>query len=83
MKIVSELGNTKADKATKLHNLHGANGRHVRHNGISYFMKVVQVGSLTIASAYLPRLGQPPVNLFGDDTLAKELKKLCENRLYS
>ena len=83
MKIVSTLGTTKADKATKLHNLIGANGRHVRHEGISYFMKVVQVGPLTIASAYLPRLGQPPINLADKTKLAQELRKLCENRLYS
>ena len=82
MKIVSTLGTTKADKATKLHNLLGADKRHVRHEGITYFIRIAKVGSLLLANAER-KVGDPDINLFGKDKLAQELRKLCENRLYS
>jgi hypothetical protein len=86
MKITSELGNTKADKATKLANLMNANHRTVRHDGKMYFITVAKVGNLILADACAdlsPLSDEPTINLFGTDTLAKELKKLCENRLYT
>ena len=82
MKITTTLGNTKADKATKLANLLGANHRHVRHSGHIYFIQVQKVGPLMLGMG-TDINHKTEVNLFGKDTLAKELKKLCENRLYT
>ena len=77
MKIESLLGNTKADKATKLANLLGANHRSVRHKGRIYFITAVKVGGLVLASATIGGKASE-FSLFGTDTLAKEIKKLCE-----
>ena len=82
MKIISNLGNTKADKATKLANLLGANHRSVRHNGRIYFISVAKVGTMILAFATIGGKASE-FSLFANTPLAKDLKKLCENRLYT
>jgi hypothetical protein len=83
MKIQSNLKNTKADRALKLANLTNAHQRRVRHNGHVYLVRVAKVGSLVIADAEKVGVKEPLINLFDQTPLAKDLKKLCENRLYS
>jgi len=83
MKIVSTLKSSKADKETKHVNLLGANQRIVRHSGSTYLIHAAQLGDTTIAEASIVKGSTPTINLFGKDKLAQELKKLCENRLYS
>lgn len=95
MNITTTLKNTKA---TKLANLLGANHRHVRHEGHFYFIRVTKLGNILLATAELKFVtrdpksllkdasimqGQPEINLFGKDKVATELRKLCENRLYT
>lgn len=82
MKIVSNLKRTKADQETKATNLLGANHRRVRHSGGVYFISVAKVGGMILASAHLGGT-KDEINLFGKDKLAQELRKLCENRLYT
>ncbi len=82
MKIATPLPNTKAGKAQKLENLRLANGRVVHYNHTTYFIRVVTIGKLVIASA-TTKIGEAGFNLDQDNTAAKDIKKLCENRLYS
>jgi hypothetical protein len=82
MSITSSLGNTKADKAKKLANLLGAHHRSVRHQGQVYYIEIQKVGSMVLGSG-TETTTKAVINLMDKTTVAKELKKLCENRLYS
>jgi hypothetical protein len=83
VKIKSYLKNTKSDNAIKLSNLEMAHGRTVRYGGKTYRINVATLGKAMYISAESLQGKEPAVN-FGDDSpIAKDLKKLCENRLYS
>jgi hemin uptake protein HemP len=82
MKINTTLKNTKADKATKHTNLIGAHKRYVRHSGKVYLMTVLQVGPLTLGTA-TNVLTKEEINISDKSTVAQDIRKLCENRLYS
>lgn len=83
VKIKSYFKNTKADNTMKKSNLMAANGRTVRYNGKTFLVCVADIGGSTVISAEAMQ-GKEPIINFGDKTdIAKDLKKLCENRLYS
>lgn len=85
MKIVSTLKNTKADRETKLSNLRSAHQRIVRYKGELFRICVASLGSGVLASAEPVKFGgrNGSINLFDTSAIAKDLRKLCENRLYS
>ncbi len=84
MTIVSELKNTKSDKAAKTANLKKAHHRIVRRMGESFRITVATVGPMVLASATcITDKTQPEVNLFDTAQIARDLKKLCENGLYT
>jgi hypothetical protein len=83
MKIVTQLKNTKADKAAKQSHLLNAHNKLVRYAGQSYRIIVAKVGTLLLADAENMVGYSPRINLFGTDTSAKDIRKLCEQGLYS
>ena len=84
VKIKSYLKNNKADNAMKQSNLLAAHGHTVRYLGKTYFIRAVEVGGSPVVSAEAMQGKEPIINLFTDKTdIASDLKKLCENRLYS
>ena len=83
VKIKSYLKNTKADNAMKLSNLLAANGRTVRYDGKTFLVKVATLNGMNFISAEAMQGKEPIVNFTDASDIAKDLKKLCENRLYS
>ena len=83
MKIVSTLKNTKADKAAKQTNLINAHNRTIRYGGNTYKIIVASLCGLTLADVENMQGNAPLINIFGDDTAAKDIRKLIENKLYS
>lgn len=83
MKIVTTLKNTKADKAAKQSHFTNAHNKLVRYAGQSYRIIVAKVGPLLLAEAENMVGTSPRINLFGTDTAAKDIRKLCEQGIYS
>ena len=82
VKIVSYFKNTKADNDMKKSNLMAANGRTVRYDGKTYLVRVATISDCTLVSAESMQ-GKEIINFDGKTQIAKDMKKLCENRLYS
>jgi len=83
VKIKSYLKNTKADNATKKSNLLMANNRTVRYDGKTFLVHVATLNGKNVISAEAMTGKVAIVNFTDDSDVAKDLKKLCENRLYS
>ena len=86
MKIISHLppSNLKAGKDARLSALLAAHNRRVRYKGGVYLITVVSLGGKILADAQLVNMPKTPlINLNDPSGIARDLKQLVTNRLFT